>query len=174
LDDPLVLLGRPEPDRVRHGSNATTVFYNCHANVERLGCAVVALAGTPCPNSAEATDLYVCTAPIKAERSASALWSADPAHGRVLGTAPSGVGEGRMVVMSVRRALVTGGSRGIGAAVAAALARSGHVVAVQYRTGRAQAEAVLAGLAGSGHVCLAADLTDPEQAGGLVGAAVAA
>src|SRR5262249_60745199 len=53
-------------------------------------------------------------------------------------------------IMSVRRALVTGGSRGIGAAVAAALAGSGHVVAVHYRTGRARAEAVLAGRAGGG------------------------
>ena len=76
--------------------------------------------------------------------------------------------------MPVRRALVTGGSRGIGAAVAAALAGSGHTVAVHYRTGRARAAAVLAGLPGAGHASLAADLSDPEQARDLVTAAVAA
>ena len=76
--------------------------------------------------------------------------------------------------MPARRALVTGGSRGIGAAVAAALAEAGHAVAVHYRTGRAEAEAVLAGLADTGHATVAGDLADPEQARNIVAAAVAA
>jgi NAD(P)-dependent dehydrogenase (short-subunit alcohol dehydrogenase family) len=76
--------------------------------------------------------------------------------------------------MPARRALVTGSSRGIGAAVAAALAEAGYAVAVHYRSGRAEAEAVLAGLAGAGHAAVAGDLTDPEQASGIVTAAVAA
>jgi len=42
------------------------------------------------------------------------------------------------------RALVTGASRGIGAAIAKALARAGHLVIINYRTQREQAEAVLA------------------------------
>src|SRR5215470_2405904 len=76
--------------------------------------------------------------------------------------------------MSTRRALVTGASRGIGAAVAAALAESGHAVAVHYRTGRDRAQAVLAGLPGTGHATVAGDLTDPAQARGVVAAAVEA
>jgi NAD(P)-dependent dehydrogenase (short-subunit alcohol dehydrogenase family) len=76
--------------------------------------------------------------------------------------------------MSIRRALVTGGSRGIGAAVAAALAGSGHAVAVHYRTSRERAHAVLAGLPGAGHAAVAGDLTDPAQARGVVTAAVQA
>jgi len=41
------------------------------------------------------------------------------------------------------RALVTGASRGIGAAIAKALARAGHLVIINYRAQREQAEAVL-------------------------------
>jgi 3-oxoacyl-[acyl-carrier protein] reductase len=48
------------------------------------------------------------------------------------------------------RALVTGASRGIGAAIAKALARAGHKVIINYRTQREQAEAVLAEIEGAG------------------------
>lgn len=44
------------------------------------------------------------------------------------------------------RALVTGGSRGIGAAVAVALARAGHPVIVQYRSNDEAARAVMASI----------------------------
>jgi 3-oxoacyl-[acyl-carrier protein] reductase len=47
-------------------------------------------------------------------------------------------------------ALVTGGSRGIGAAVAAALAEAGAAVAVNYRERAADADAVVAGIKSSG------------------------
>src|SRR5581483_9490279 len=45
---------------------------------------------------------------------------------------------------------VTGGSRGIGAAVARAAAARGYSVAVNYKTNRARAEAVVAAIAESG------------------------
>jgi NAD(P)-dependent dehydrogenase (short-subunit alcohol dehydrogenase family) len=58
--------------------------------------------------------------------------------------------------------LVTGASRGIGAAVAAAFAEAGERVAVHYGRSRAAAERVLAGLPGAGHCLVQADLTDPD------------
>jgi NAD(P)-dependent dehydrogenase (short-subunit alcohol dehydrogenase family) len=57
-------------------------------------------------------------------------------------------------------ALLTGGSRGIGRAIAAHLARRGVRVALHYRNNRAAAEAVLAELPGAGHALFDADLTD--------------
>lgn len=61
----------------------------------------------------------------------------------------------------VRRAvLVTGGSRGIGAAVARAFARSGDRVAVHYGSRRDQAVGIGRSLAGEGHLVVGADLMD--------------
>ncbi|WP_199442085.1 SDR family NAD(P)-dependent oxidoreductase [Umezawaea beigongshangensis] len=60
-----------------------------------------------------------------------------------------------------RRALVTGEGRGIGAAVAGALAADGHVVAVHCRGDVAAAKAVVAGLPGDGHVVVSGDVADP-------------
>ncbi len=62
-----------------------------------------------------------------------------------------------------RGVLVTGGSRGIGAAIGRAFALNGDRVAVHYGRSAEEARAVLAGLAGDGHVLVQADLTDPEQ-----------
>ena len=56
--------------------------------------------------------------------------------------------------------LVTGASRGIGAAVAAAFARSGDRVAVHYGSREGQAREVLESLPGDGHVVAGADLMD--------------
>jgi len=58
-------------------------------------------------------------------------------------------------------ALVTGGSRGIGRAIAQQLAARGVRVALHYRENRAAAEAALASLAGTGHALFAADLAEP-------------
>lgn len=58
-----------------------------------------------------------------------------------------------------RAALVTGGSRGIGAACARALAEAGFRIAVHYGRDAAAAERVRAALPGSGHCTLRADLS---------------
>src|SRR5438046_1300299 len=67
--------------------------------------------------------------------------------------------------MGGRVALVTGGSRGIGAATAKALAREGHRVAVTYSTDLDGAHDVVADLdaIGSGGLALRADVRDPES-----------
>jgi 3-oxoacyl-[acyl-carrier protein] reductase len=70
-----------------------------------------------------------------------------------------------------RAVLVTGGSRGIGAAVARAFAEAGDRVAVHYGASRAAAEAVAVSLAGDGHVVVGADLADPEAVRAMVEAA---
>jgi 3-oxoacyl-[acyl-carrier protein] reductase len=64
--------------------------------------------------------------------------------------------------------LVTGGSRGIGRAVAERFAAAGATVAVQFRADRRAADDTLAGLEGDGHLALQADVADPEQARSLV------
>ena len=73
-----------------------------------------------------------------------------------------------------RAVLVTGGSRGIGRAVAQRFAEAGDRVAVHYGSRRDDAEQTLASLAGDGHVLLAADLADGDAARGLVDEAAAA
>jgi 3-oxoacyl-[acyl-carrier protein] reductase len=65
-------------------------------------------------------------------------------------------------------ALVTGGSRGIGRAVAERFAQLGATVAVQFRADRRAAEDTLAGLEGGGHLALQADVADPWQVQALV------
>lgn len=64
--------------------------------------------------------------------------------------------------MSDRGVLVTGSSRGIGAAIARAFADRGDRVAIHYGRSAGSAESVLASLAGAGHVTVQADMTDPE------------
>jgi 3-oxoacyl-[acyl-carrier protein] reductase len=65
-------------------------------------------------------------------------------------------------------ALVTGGSRGIGRAIALELGRAGAEVVVGYRTGREEAESVAAEIGGR---ALEADVSDAESAKALVEAA---
>jgi NAD(P)-dependent dehydrogenase (short-subunit alcohol dehydrogenase family) len=64
-------------------------------------------------------------------------------------------------------ALVTGASRGIGRAIAIALALRGVRVAVHYQTNQIAARKTIAKLAGRGHALLGADLTDPGATAAL-------
>lgn len=65
----------------------------------------------------------------------------------------------------MKTALITGGSRGIGAATARTLARAGYAVAINYHHSRREAEDLAAELAAEGRPALAvqADVSDPEQ-----------
>ena len=67
-----------------------------------------------------------------------------------------------------RGVLVTGGSRGIGRAIARAFAEQGDRVAVHWGSSRGRAEEVLAELPGEGHVLVQADMTDAAAVGAMV------
>ena len=72
--------------------------------------------------------------------------------------------------LSARAALVTGGSRGIGAAVALRLAEAGAAVAVNYRERAGDAEAVVAKIKSGGGraIAVAADVSQSAAVAGMV------
>ena len=83
-----------------------------------------------------------------------------------------------MTRLQGKRALVTGASRGIGAAIALRLAREGADVAITYEKSRVRAEAVVDQIAALGRhgLAIAADSADPaavkaavDQAAGALG-----
>src|ERR1700739_2851042 len=67
-------------------------------------------------------------------------------------------------------ALVTGGSRGIGAAFCVALAEAGAAVAVNYRERADAADALVADLGKAGHraISVAADVSQADAVTGMV------
>lgn len=67
-----------------------------------------------------------------------------------------------------KKVLVTGGSRGIGKAVAEAFAARGATIALSYRNKHDEADKVLAALAGKGHIKIAGDVADPAFSAELV------
>ena len=73
--------------------------------------------------------------------------------------------------MADRAVLVTGGSRGIGRAIAVAFANLGDRVAVHHRDSAALAAELVATLPGTGHTVVQADLADPEAVRQAVDAA---
>jgi 3-oxoacyl-[acyl-carrier protein] reductase len=79
-----------------------------------------------------------------------------------------------MAKLAGKVAVVTGASKGIGAAIARALAREGAAVVVNYASSRAGAEAVVAAIAAEGGraVAVQADVTQAAQAEALIAAAV--
>lgn len=81
-----------------------------------------------------------------------------------------------MIDLRGKRAVVSGGSRGIGAATARMLARAGADVVIGYRARRDAADAVAAEVRAAGvrAAVHAADLTTPEGAESLVRASVEA
>jgi 3-oxoacyl-[acyl-carrier protein] reductase len=74
----------------------------------------------------------------------------------------------RFCSLAGKSALVTGGSRGIGRAIALELGRAGASVVVGYRSGQQEAEEVAAEIGGR---AVQADVSDPESAAALVEAA---
>ncbi len=80
-----------------------------------------------------------------------------------------------MAKLSGKNALVTGASRGIGRAIAMALAAEGAAVAVNYRSRRDEAEAVAEAIRESGGraICVEADVSNEQAVAGMAASTAA-
>nr|WP_315822689.1 SDR family NAD(P)-dependent oxidoreductase [Paraflavitalea speifideiaquila] len=67
-----------------------------------------------------------------------------------------------------RSILVTGGSGGIGSAIARRFATAGDRVAVHWFSGEQQAISVLENLPGAGHITVQGNLTEPDEVARIV------
>jgi 3-oxoacyl-[acyl-carrier protein] reductase len=67
-----------------------------------------------------------------------------------------------MLNLSGKKIFVTGGSRGIGAAIVKYLADLGAQVAFTYSTNEAKAQELLKSLKGAGHICLQLDVANAD------------
>ncbi len=76
--------------------------------------------------------------------------------------------------MANRAILITGASRGIGAAIAEAFAAQGDRVAIHHRDSEDRARELLSRLPGSGHVIVRADLADADAVRDMTDAAASA
>lgn len=75
---------------------------------------------------------------------------------------------------SGKTVLVTGGTRGIGRAIAMAFANKGARLALMFRSDQASADKTLAELEGDGHITIKADVADPSAVEGAVSEVVTA
>ena len=73
-----------------------------------------------------------------------------------------------MMDFTGKNVLVTGGSRGIGRAIAQGFAERGARVALSYLTNRQAADETIAALPGGPHLAIQADVSDPESARRLI------
>lgn len=73
---------------------------------------------------------------------------------------------------SGKTVVVTGGSRGIGRAIALAFAARGARVAIIYHSNKEAADETIAGLSGAGHIALQADVSDAAAVEQAIAAAV--
>ena len=74
---------------------------------------------------------------------------------------------------SNKNVLITGGSRGIGKAIAIAFAKQGARVAIVFHSNRSAADATVKELNGSGHIALQADVANPVEVEQAVNSVIA-